>query len=436
MRKRQLIWLTLLLTVGMLLTASPALAEGELPDDGITVWNEDYTLAEGDRLDGDLVVFNGSAFLEVDSRVEGSVIVWKGDAEVDGTIESDLVVSNGEITLGEDARIERNVICSWSCDVEQAEGAHVEGIIIEGTRLPLLDLPFTPEFQFEQDRGFRMPFPVTGWAAAPGAALGFALRFIRGVASILVIAVVAGLVALIWPRQTARIGQTIVEAPGQTFGIGLLASAAAIAAVVVLAITICLAPAAIVIAIALGIAGLFGWIGAGAMVGERLLKALNARETAPMWAAGLGTLVISLVSAGLGIVQCVAILGAIATFVLGCMGLGAVVLTRFGTTPFAPSRPAPPQAEPASPPPIRFDGTSDEADEFGVPAAMPVAMEAQAAEQAETAGLPAEQEEATEQAEPSEPLEAGEETVEEAEPRDPPLEEAAEEAADSEAEDR
>ena len=204
MRKRQLIWLTLLLTVGMLLTASPALAEGELPDDGITVWNEDYTLAEGDRLDGDLVVFNGSAFLEVDSRVEGSVIVWKGDAEVDGTIESDLVVSNGEITLGEDARIERNVICSWSCDVEQAEGAHVEGIIIEGTRLPLPDLPFTPEFQFEQDRGFRMPFPVTGWAAAPGAALGFALRFIRGVASILVIAVVAGLVALIWPRQTAR----------------------------------------------------------------------------------------------------------------------------------------------------------------------------------------------------------------------------------------
>jgi hypothetical protein len=401
-RKRQLVWLALLLTVGLLLMASPALAEGELPDDGITIWGEDYTLAEGDRLDGDLVVFNGSAFLEVDSQVDGSVIVWRGDAEVDGTIENDLVVSDGEIALGEDARIEGNVICSWSCDIHQEEGAQVEGVIIEGTRLPLPALPFTPEFQLQGDRGIGMPFPVTGWAAAPGSALRFALRVLRGIGSILVVAVVAGLVALIWPQQTARVGQTIVEAPGQTFGIGLLAGAAAIAAAVVLAITICLAPAAIVIAIALAAAGFFGWIGAGAIVGERLLKALNSREAAPMWAAGLGTLLISLASAGLGLVRCVGILGGIATFVLGCLGLGAVVLTRFGTTPFTPGRASAGQPEPPGPPPIRFDGTSDEADEFSMPPAMPVVMEAQAAEQEGGVKEAASGEETVEEASPPE----------------------------------
>jgi hypothetical protein len=408
-RKQHLVWLTLLLTVGILLMASPALAEGELPDDGITVWGEDYTLDAGDRLEGDLVVFNGSAFLEVASQVEGSVIVWRGDAEVDGTIENDLVVSDGEIALGENALIEGNVICSWSCDIQQDEGAHVEGVIIEGTRLPLPDLPFTPELRLERERGFKMPFPVTGWAAAPGSALRFALRVLRGIGSILVIAVVAGLVALIWPQQTARIGQTIVEAPGQTFGIGLLAGAAAIAAAVVLALTFCMAPAAAVIAIALAAAAFFGWIGAGAMVGERLLEALNARKAAPMWAAGLGTLLISLVTAGLGIVRCVGILGGIATFVLGCIGLGAVVLTRFGTTPFTSGR-AGAQPDPPAPPPIRFDGTSGErdgADEFSAPPAAPAVADTHTAEQADSVGQASEHEEAAEEAESGEPSASG-----------------------------
>ena len=363
MRKRHVIWFALLLAAELLLPASPALAEGNPPDDGITVWGEDYTVHEGEHLDGDLVVFGGSAFLELDSRVEGSVIVWNGDADVDGTIESDLVVTNGDITLGDDARIEGNVVCSWNCDIEQAEGARVEGTVIDGVSPPMLDFRFLPDFRFERDRDFRMPFPVNGWAAAPGAVLRWAFRLIRGVASILVIAVVAGLVALIWPGQTARIGRTVAEAPGPTFGIGLLAALAAVAAIIVLAITICLVPTAILIALALGIAGLFGWIAVGALLGERLLETFNAREVAPMWAAGLGTLVISLVSAGLGLVPCLGILGAIATLVLGCMGLGAVVLTRFGTTRYAPSRPTPSQPVPEPATAVQFTGTSDESDE-------------------------------------------------------------------------
>ena len=382
MRKRHVIWFALLLAAELLLPASPALAEGNPPDDGITVWGEDYTVHEGEHLDGDLVVFGGSAFLELDSRVEGSVIVWNGDADVDGTIESDLVVTNGDITLGDDACVEGNVVCSWNCDIEQAEGARVEGTVIDGVSPPMLDFRFLPDFRFERDRDFRMPFPVNGWAAAPGAVLRWAFRLIRGVASILVIAVVAGLVALIWPGQTARIGRTVAEAPGPTFGIGLLAALAAVAAIIVLAITICLVPTAILIALALGIAGLFGWIAVGALLGERLLETFNAREVAPMWAAGLGTLVISLVSAGLGLVRCLGILGAIATLVLGCMGLGAVVLTRFGTTRYAPSRPT--LSQPVPEPAIQFTGTSDESDESSAEGAAEEEDVAKQAEDSET----------------------------------------------------
>jgi len=106
MHKRILAWLILLLVGGLLLPAVPALASNTPPDDGVIVWNEDYTLEEGEELDSDLIVFNGDVTLEVDSRVRGSVVVWGGDADVEGTIERELVVSDGNITLGDDAWVE------------------------------------------------------------------------------------------------------------------------------------------------------------------------------------------------------------------------------------------------------------------------------------------------------------------------------------------
>lgn len=320
---------SLLLFGGLLLPATPALADGGPPgDDGVVIWDEDYTLEEDERLDGDLVVFNGDATLEAGSRVEGSVVIWNGGARVEGTIEGDLVVSGGDIYLADSAWVERDVVCSWNCDVEQEEGARVDGRIVED--VPLLD------FLFEDWHGFpvSVPSPPTFWGSGPERVLDWVLRAVRDAVGILVVAVVAGLVALIWPHQTARVGQTVVEAPWPSFGIGLLTAAAAIVLIIALAITICLAPLSALTALALGTAGLFGWIGIGALVGERLLQALKAREIAPLWAAGLGTLLITLISTGLSAALCLAPIGWLVVFILGCLGLGAVVLTRFGTTPY------------------------------------------------------------------------------------------------------
>jgi hypothetical protein len=81
------------------------------------------------------------------------------------------------------------------------------------------------------------------------------------------------------------------------------------------------------------------------VVGERLLQALNARGIAPLWAAGLGTLLITLIGMGLSVAFCLAPFGWLMIFALGCVGLGAVVLTRFGTMAYASStaRPSPPK---------------------------------------------------------------------------------------------
>jgi hypothetical protein len=326
--KRWLIGLIVLSVGVLLLPATPALADGDPPDDdGVVIWNEDYTLEEGKRLDGDLIVFNGDVTLEAGSRVQGSVITWNGSAKVEGTVERDLVVSGGDIVLDDSARVAGNVVCSWNCDLEQKAGARVGGGIIEG--VPLRGL------QLDRVRGVpQIPSLPKIWASGPGRVLNWMLRAIRSLVAIMVVAAVAGLVALIWPQQTAQVGQTVVEAPLPSLGIGLLTVVAGTALIVALAITICLSPVAILVALALSAAGLFGWIAVGGVVGERLLRALNAREIAPLWAAGLGALLITLIGTGLSSAFCLAPLGWLMIFALGSIGLGAVVLTRFGTTAY------------------------------------------------------------------------------------------------------
>jgi hypothetical protein len=361
MHKRRWIWLTVLLAGALFLPATPALADGGPPgDDGIVIWNEDYTLEESERLAGDLVVFNGDVTLESDSHVAGSVIVWNGNATVDGTVEKDLVVSGGDATLGASAWVKRDVVCTWNCDLEQEEGARVDGNITEG--LPVQGL------RLDRWRDLTLPLPaapapLTFWSASPGRILGWLLRAIRGVTAILVVAAVAGLVALIWPHQTAQVGRAMVSAPWHSLGLGLLTSVVATALIVALAITVCLSPVAALAALALGVAGLFGWIAVGALVGERLLQALNVRGVAPLWAASLGTLLVTLIGMGLSAAFCLAPLGWLTIIALGCLGLGAVVLTRFGTMPYTPSTasgcglshptppsPMPPPAEAPEPP--------------------------------------------------------------------------------------
>ncbi len=352
MHRQRFIWLILLLAAGLLLPTTPALADGDPPgDDGVVIWNEDYRLEEDKRLDGDLVIFNGDATLEAGSRVEGSVIIWNGSAEVAGTVGGDVVVSGGDIHLDDDAWVEGDVVCSWNCDLEREEEARVDGGIVEG--MPLRG------FRFDRLRGFPVPVPSppTSWVSSPRRVLEWTLMVIRGVIAVLVVAAVAGLVALIWPQPTAQVGRAVVEAPWPSFGIGLLTIIAATVLIVALIITLCLSPLAALAALILGAAGLFGWISIGAVVGERLLQALNAREIAPLWAAGLGTLVITLISTGLSTASCLAPLGWFVIFVLGCLGLGAVVLTRFGTTAYAPStssghRPSRPTPSPPAPIPV------------------------------------------------------------------------------------
>jgi hypothetical protein len=101
--------------------------------------------------------------------------------------------------------------------------------------------------------------------------------------------------------------------------------------VIVMTLTIIGIPLVLLVILAFIVAWAFGTIAIGMEVGERLAKIGKADWALPVSAA-LGTFILTVIVNGVGkLVPCI---GWLLPFVVGVVGLGAVLLTRFGTHPY------------------------------------------------------------------------------------------------------
>ena len=138
--------------------------------------------------------------------------------------------------------------------------------------------------------------------------------------------------ALIVPRQMAQVGQTVSQMSLASAGIGLLTLLVLLVMVPILVITCIGIPVVILLAIAFVAAVLLGRVTIGTLVGRRLLKALQVQESQPLLEVAVGVGLIELLMA----VPC---LGGVLGAIISLAGLGAVVLTRFGTMRYPPLAP-------------------------------------------------------------------------------------------------
>jgi hypothetical protein len=129
------------------------------------------------------------------------------------------------------------------------------------------------------------------------------------------------------PKPVSRIASAAAMQPALCFGAGLLTFIVGILAGALLLIACCLG---VFVWLALLIAIAVGWIAVGLWVGQRLLAALKVRDTSVLVEVALGVFLITV----LGRLPCC--LGALFTAIVGSIGLGAVVLTRFGRQPVEP----------------------------------------------------------------------------------------------------
>ncbi len=324
-------------TLLLLAVAVPAYAAG-LRDDRV-VFGDDVTVGEGEVLQGDVVVFDGNATILKDATVTGSVLVFGGNADLsEGT-----VVENAVAVLGGNAhlagRVEEDLIVAGGT-------ARLEGTASVGGELVSLggSVSRDPSAVVEGGVTERGPFPrIFIWR-------GFEFQVIGVVINAFVLAALALLVALFLPNHTARVAEAISRAPAMSGGMGLLTGVAAPILMVLMAITLCLIPLSVAGALVFAAALLMGWIGLGTLVGNRLGASFKWESLGPAGTAAVGTFLFTLVVQGLGLIPC---LGWLVELAAWLVGLGAVVLTRFGRQAYLPTPTAPaPPAQPAPPAPL------------------------------------------------------------------------------------
>ena len=146
-------------------------------------------------------------------------------------------------------------------------------------------------------------------------------------------ALLAVLVVIFFDKPTVRVAKAAIDQPLITAGAGFLTAILTPMALIALTLTIILIPVTILTVLVLIVAWLFGLIAVGLEVGRRIAQLFNA-EWAPAVSAGVGTFILFLVVGGLG--EMVFCLGLLPQLLIGFWGLGAVIMTRFGTQDYAP----------------------------------------------------------------------------------------------------
>ncbi|MBI5877772.1 MAG: polymer-forming cytoskeletal protein [Chloroflexi bacterium] len=263
---------------------------------------------------GDVAIFGGSLIIEKGARIERDIAVLGGSVDAAGVIGNDVTVAGGSVTLRESAVVNGRVRLAGG-SIKQADGSVVRGGV-------------------SQENGVRwfpsMPFVSPAYTRPFNIDWGFG----RGILAALALAALGALVVAIAPLPVQRVADAAFGSVLPAAGTGCLTLLIVPVLAIALVITLVGIPIAFLLVLAAAVSWYFGWIAIGFIAGHRVLEALKVREIAPVLAVIIGVLLLAIV----GEVPCI---GGIAGLLIGTLGLGAVLLTRFGTQVYPPSGMAP-----------------------------------------------------------------------------------------------
>jgi hypothetical protein len=317
-----------LLVLAILILLTPAVWAQEPTGGDRLVIGQAFVLPEGEEVNGNLIVLGGSATLEEGSVVRGDVAVFGGSATVAGTVQGNVTVFGGSTTL-EDSAVVEGDLATLGGSVSRSPGAVVSGEVFGGE----IPLPFLN--RFDRPAPPERPLPLLPAAretqrAGVWGVLGSLVAWqFRTLGTALFLALLGMVLVALAPRAMGRIASAASRGAFVSFGMGLLTLVVGVLLGLLLLVACCLG---LIVWLALGVAWLVGWVAVGLWLGQRLLQALNVRNASSIGEVALGVFLITVLT------QLPACIGFFIGLVLGCMGLGAVVLTRFGTRSFDDSK--------------------------------------------------------------------------------------------------
>jgi hypothetical protein len=317
----------LILFFALFLPLQTASADGLT--DGQVIFGSNFTLASGETLTGDLVVFGGSVTVEADAHVIGDIVLFGGSLTIAGEVTGDLVLVGGSGFLKSTAVVVGD-LNTVGGSYQTESGARIEGTVNNFASPPSISYnlpaqitaPMVPNIPADLSQTIRSsinfnPFTQFAWLLLKS--LGWAA--------------LAALVMLFFNNHTRRVSRAVLHQPVIGGSIGLLTLLVVVVLGVILSITIILIPVTLIGILILAFAIAFGWIAIGLEVGQRTALALHQDWPYPLSAA-VGTFVLNFVANGIGFIPCV---GWLVPFLIGLLGLGAVILSRFGTQAYPPS---------------------------------------------------------------------------------------------------
>jgi hypothetical protein len=271
-----------------------------------------FRLKTGETLAGNLAIVGGTASIESEAVMTGDVFLTGGTLALNGTINGDIIAIGGAVTFDDTAVLNGNLVLIGAT-MKRSPLAVINGEITEQS----------PQFlNFQNPGGVDLPFVKATDPLTKALTLTFQALALSALAVIL---------GLLLPQQISRVAGTLTSEPLVTGGVGLLTIVVAPILLVILTITIILIPITVLAAMLLVLAFLFGWVAIGYEIGERFAKIFHT-VWHPSISAGIGVLLLSLVTGFATMIPCI---GWIIGSIVGILGLGAVVISRFGSSKFA-----------------------------------------------------------------------------------------------------
>jgi hypothetical protein len=295
-----------------------------------------FTLKSGETQEGSLFVLGGNVQLDQGSHVQGDIVLLGGSINANGEVDGSVTAVGGSINLAATAVVQGDVN-DIGGSINRDPEARVKGQINSSSGGPFPPIVIPGQIRV----------PNVNWTPDYGWSLvGLFGKMLWWLGRSFIWAILALLLVLFLPEHVERAAAAVVEQPVIAGGLGLMTIVVAPLLLVVIMITIIGIPFSLLGIFLLVVAWAFGVITVGLEIGKRLARALK-QEWAPAVEAGLGTLVLTLVANGIGgLIPCV---GWMVPALVGMLGLGAVLLTRFGTVNYPPGTMLTPQP-PASPP--------------------------------------------------------------------------------------
>jgi hypothetical protein len=286
------------------------------------VVGDNYTLKKGQTLNGNLVILGGNGIVESGAVINGDISLIGGNLDFAGQVNGSIAFIGGNVTLRSGSTV-RGDINAMGGNLEGEQLATITGQVRRMTPRAML---------FNLDQGAEN-IPRRGLLTSMGDLLG---SFLSRMLQTLGMAVLALLLGLLIPKPLKRVSDSFTAQPWLSLGVGLLSLIILPFILVLLSITIILIPVTLLAFFVLAVAVVFGWLAVGYWVGERM-AAMFKTDWAEAVSAGLGTLVLGIAAWLIGYVPCI---GWLTVPLIASVGLGGVILSRFGMQTYTERYPA------------------------------------------------------------------------------------------------